>query len=170
MPSIKKPPVSDLSALLKGLSEARIQFILVGGLAAVVQGAPVTTFDLDIVPRQSEKNLARLLQFLEAVDARLRRPDDKILKPQINDLMGGGHVLLTTHFGALDILARIEKGLGYDELLPSTVQIDFKGYTIQILDLETMVAIKRNTTDPEEQYRLKIYETTLRLRDQTPSK
>lgn len=170
MPSIKNPPVSDLSALLKGLNEARVQFILVGGLAAVVQGAPVTTFDLDIVPRHTGKNLARLMHFLESVDAYLRRPDDKILKPQQKDLMGGGHVLLTTRFGALDILAKIEKGLGYDELLPSTIEIEFKSYKMHVLDLETMVAIKRTTTDPQEQYRLKIYEETLRLRDKSGSK
>lgn len=54
--------------------------------------------------------------------------------------------------------------------MPSSIDIEFKGYKIHVLDLETMVAIKRNTTDPEEQYRLKIYETTLRLRDQTPSR
>jgi hypothetical protein len=50
MPSINKnPQVSDLSALLKGLNEAGVEFVLVGGVAAVAQGAPVTTFDLDIV-------------------------------------------------------------------------------------------------------------------------
>jgi len=51
MPTARKPPVSDLNALLKGLSKARIEFILVGGVAAVVQGAPVTTFDLDMKKR-----------------------------------------------------------------------------------------------------------------------
>ncbi len=45
----KKPQVSDLSALLKGLNEAGIEFILVGGMAAVAQGAPITTFDLNIL-------------------------------------------------------------------------------------------------------------------------
>jgi hypothetical protein len=57
MPSARKPPVSDLSALLKKLNEASIKFILVGGLAAVVQGAPITTFDLDIVHRRSDENI-----------------------------------------------------------------------------------------------------------------
>ncbi len=51
MPTARKPPVSDLNALLKGLSKARIEFILVGGVAAVVQGVPVTTFDLDMKKR-----------------------------------------------------------------------------------------------------------------------
>ena len=170
MPSTKKPHSPDLSRLLKVLNEAGIQYILVGGLAAVIQGAPITTFDLDIVPDQSEKNLTRLMQFLDAVDAFLRRPDSKILKPQIRDLSAGGHLLLTTRFGPLDILATIEKGLGYKELLPSTVKIEYKGHTIHVLDLETMVTLKQSTTDPQEQYRLKIYTETLRMRNKMQSK
>ena len=39
----KKSTALDLSAILEGLLEADIKFISVGGLAAVVQGAPVTT-------------------------------------------------------------------------------------------------------------------------------
>ena len=49
MPSDKgKTENAGLSALLEGLINAGIDFILVGGLAAVVQGAPITTMDLDI--------------------------------------------------------------------------------------------------------------------------
>ena len=48
--SSKKSTGVDLSALLEGLLEAGVTFILVGGLAAVVQGAPITTMDVDIVP------------------------------------------------------------------------------------------------------------------------
>jgi hypothetical protein len=46
--SSKKSTGTDLSALLEGLMEADVMFILVGGLAAIVQGAPVTTMDVDI--------------------------------------------------------------------------------------------------------------------------
>ena len=169
MPS-KNLPVSDLSALLLGLNEARVQFILVGGLAAVIQGAPVTTFDIDIVPRQSEENMDRLIKFLDAIDAIYRRPDDKVLKPQKKDLLGKGHILLSTRFGAIDILGTIEKDLGYDELRPSTVELDFKGDKILVLGLETIVALKQATSDPYEQYRLKVYEETLRLRDEMKTK
>ena len=49
MPSDKgKTENEGLSALLEGLINAGIEFILVGGLAAVVQGAPITTMDVDI--------------------------------------------------------------------------------------------------------------------------
>lgn len=65
MPSVRKPTVFDLNALLKGLSKARVEFILVGGVAAVIQGAPVTTFDLDIVHRQTDENIKNRLQIYE---------------------------------------------------------------------------------------------------------
>ena len=44
-----KTPEAGLSALLEGLLKADVQFILVGGLAAVIQGAPVSTMDVDIL-------------------------------------------------------------------------------------------------------------------------
>jgi hypothetical protein len=45
--SREKPTAVNLSAILEGLLEADIKFILVGGLAAVVQGAPVTTMEIE---------------------------------------------------------------------------------------------------------------------------
>ncbi len=58
---------ADLSAILEGLINAGVKFILVDGLAAVAQGAPITTMDVDIVQKQSSENIARLLAFLESV-------------------------------------------------------------------------------------------------------
>jgi hypothetical protein len=163
MPSTRESPVSDLSALLKKLNEASVEFILVGGLAAVMQGVPITTFDLDIVHRRSDENIKRLFKFLKSVDAYFRRPDDTIIEPSKMDLSGTGHLLLTTCFGPLDILAVIEKDLGYHELLPSTVEIEYKGHKTYVLSLETIIKLKQGSTDPNEQYRLQIYKETLRL-------
>ena len=166
MPTARKPQVSDLNALLKGLSSARIEFILVGGIAAVVQGAPITTVDLDIVHSQSNENIQKLMEFLESVEAIYRRPDDKVIKPDERDLKGKGHLLLTTCYGALDILGAIEKGLGYNDLLSDTVEIELQGHKVRVLNLEAMAMLKRGATAPEEQYKLQIYEETLRIRSE----
>jgi hypothetical protein len=56
MPSHKaksRPRVADLSALLEAHSKAGIDLIVVEGLAAVAQGAPITTMDMDIAHRQT---------------------------------------------------------------------------------------------------------------------
>jgi hypothetical protein len=49
---VRHPPTADLEALIRALVDAGIAFVVVGGAAAVIHGAPVTTQDLDIVPRQ----------------------------------------------------------------------------------------------------------------------
>ena len=82
----KRPNSTGLSEVLVGLLEAGVDFILVGGLAAVIQGAPVTTMDVDIVHSQSTKNIDRLLTFLKSVEAVYRRLDDKQIEPKEMDL------------------------------------------------------------------------------------
>ena len=120
----RKPKSVSLSDVLEELLKAGIDFILVGGLAAVIQGAPVTTMDVDVVHSRSVENITRLLAFLKSVDAVHRRLDDKLIEPKQEDLSGKGHVLLTTRIGPLDILAVIEEGKSYEDLLEHVVEID----------------------------------------------
>ena len=157
----KKPQRLDLSALLKGLNDAGVEFIVVGGIAAVVQGVPITTFDLDIVHRRADENIRRLIEYLKSVDAYLRRPDDKLIRPDERDLNSEGHVLLTTCLGPLDVLGVIEKNLGFDDLLPNSVEIKFHGQKVFVLSLETIVDLKRESKDSKDLYRLPILEETL---------
>lgn len=151
----------DLSAILEGLVKGNIKFILVGGLAAVVQGAPVTTMDVDIVHERSAENVSRLMSFLESVDAIYRRPDGKIIRPKKEDLSGMGHILLSTHLGPLDILAFIEKGRTYEDLLKHAIEIKFRGGAIHVLDIEKLIELKKYSKDPKDQRRLPILEETL---------
>ncbi len=157
-----KPTGADLSAVLEGLIEAGVEFILVGGLAAVVQGAPVTTMDVDIVHNRSSENIAKLLAFLKSIDAVHRRPDDKMLGPKKGDISGMGHALFTTRLGPLDVLAVIEEGRAYEDLLEHTVEIEFRGHTIRVLDLKTLVELKRTSRDLKDRQRLPVLEETLR--------
>ena len=158
----KKPEAANLSALLKGLSEAGIEFIVVGGLAAVAQGAPVTTFDLDIVHKQTDGNIRRLLTFLKSIDAYQRRPDEKIIIPTEKDLTAKGHLLLNTRLGPLDILAFIEQGRGFKELLADAVEIQLYGFKVYVLSLQTLIELKQDSKDPLKQYRLSIIRETIR--------
>ena len=157
-----KPTSANLSTVLEGLVEAGVDFILVGGLAAVVQGAPVTTMDVDIVHNQSPENIAKLLAFLKSVDAFHRRPDDKVIEPKEDDISGMGHALFTTRLGPLDVLAVIEQGKAYGDLLEHTVEIEFRGHTIRVLDLKMLIQLKRTSTDPKDRQRLPVLEETLR--------
>jgi hypothetical protein len=161
----KKPAGTDLSAILDGLLQAEIRFILVGGLAAVVQGAPVTTMDIDILHQRSKENIAKLISFLKSIDATHRRPDDKVLKVKEDDISGTGHALLMTRLGPLDCLGAIEGGRTYDDLLGRTVEIEFRGRPLLVLDLKTLVYLKRDSKNPGDRQRLSVLEETLRQMD-----
>ena len=163
MPTDSGEPTSvNLGAILEGLIEAGVDFILVGGLAAVVQGAPVTTMDVDIVHNQSSENIAKLLAFLKSIDAFHRRPDDKVIDPKEGDISGMGHALFTTRLGPIDVLGVIEEGRAYGDLLEHTVEIEFRKHTIRVLDLKMLIQLKRTSKDPKDMQRLPVLEETLR--------
>jgi predicted nucleotidyltransferase len=163
MPSGSNKPINvDLSAILEGLAQAGVEFILVGGLAAVVQGAPVTTMDVDIVHNRVSENIKKLLEFLKSIEAVHRRPDDKIIEPTESHLSRHGHSLFTTRIGPLDVLAFIEKEQTYDDLIEHTIEIDFRGKKIKVLTLQKLVEIKKASTHPKDKQRLLVLEETLR--------
>jgi len=163
MPSgVKKSTGADLSALLEGLAEAGVEFILVGGLAAVVQGSPVTTMDVDIVHSRSSGNITRLIGFLKSIGAVYRRSDDKVIEPTEADLSEMGHMLFTTRLGPVDVLAFIEERKVYEDLLEHTVEITFRGHIIRVLDLKMLIELKRMSRDPKDRQRLPVLEETLR--------
>jgi len=49
--------MTDFRALIERLSQARVDFIIVGGVAAAAHGAVRTTLDLDLVYRRTPENL-----------------------------------------------------------------------------------------------------------------
>lgn len=135
----------DLEALLRALYEREIVFVIVGGAAAVLHGAPTTTQDLDIVPEQSESNLDRLLALLQAHDTLVRDPGGRRIEPNPLALRGRGQLQLITDLGPLDILCRLHDGRGYEELAPHSVTIDAGDLHFRVLDLPTLIQIKSST-------------------------
>ena len=55
--------------LLRILCRHEVEFLVVGGVAAILQGSPLTTDDLDVVYSSSEDNTARLAAALADLEA-----------------------------------------------------------------------------------------------------
>ena len=155
-------PQADLTSIVEGLAHAGVRFVLVGGLAAVAQGAPLLTFDVDIVHDRDPANVVALMRFLEAIHAHYRGVPDRIVPPSEAALAGAGHNLFMTDLGPLDALGAIEGGRSYDDLLARTVTVEVAGCPIAVLELEALVELKRTSTDPKDLRALAILEETLR--------
>jgi len=133
----------SLRATLRALREQQIEFILVGGLAAVLQGVPLNTYDIDIVHSREAGNIDLLLPVLDSLDAVFRIQPSRRLKPNASHLSGRGHVNLLTRLGNLDLLCTIGDGLTYEDLLPDSVELDLgDGLRIRVLRLEKLIELK----------------------------
>lgn len=152
----------SLESLIETLAKSDVEFIVVGLLAAVAQGAPVTTHDLDIVHRRTPENIAKLVDVLvNRLDARYRGRAD-VLRPTAEILAGSGHSLLKTSLGPLDVLGAIEGGRDFDTLLPASRRIEISGHAVYVLGLETLIELKRGSTRLKDQLVLPVLEETLR--------
>ena len=155
----------NAALLLQALTDGKVRFIVVGGIAAVAQGAPVVTFDVDIVHERSPENVRRLLEVLSGIGAAyVRDPGSPPIAPREDLLLGEGHHILTTLHGRLDVLGRIEGGRGYDELLPNTVESRIGDAAVRLLSIETILELKRASPRPKDQAVVPLLEAVLRRR------
>jgi hypothetical protein len=159
---LRQPP--KFREALEALARHRVDFIVVGGVAAVLGGAPISTFDLDIVHDRASANVARLLGALADLDARYRDLTGRVLRPEGSALQGEGHHLLLTRCGPLDVLGRIAGGRGYQELLPESVIQPLGEIAIHVLGLEALIRSKAETNRDKDRAVLAILRRTLEER------
>jgi hypothetical protein len=155
----------DYIAILRALVEHRVDFIVVGGVGAVLQGAPIMTFDLDIVHSTEASNIERLAAALESLDAWYRMQAERKIKPQVSHLASPGHQLLTTRFGPLDVLGAIGLGHVYGELIQKAIAVQIaEGVAVPVLELSSLITIKEETAGEKDLAMLPILRQTLRER------
>jgi len=142
-----------LADILATLAANEVEYVVVGGMAAVLRGAPVTTRDIDIVYARTARNIERLGRALAVLDARFRG-DPRGLRPEESHLASAGHKLLLTRFGPLDVLGSIEDGTTYADLLPHASKLPVAGVEVLVLGLDRLIEVKKKLTRPKDQLML----------------
>ena len=146
--------------ILELLNKHSVEYIVVGGVAAVIQGAPVTTFDLDALVRISEKNATRLAAALDELDARFRE-HQTTLRPKKKDILAGGHLLLMTRAGPLDVLGFIGNRERYEDLIEASSEVSMTSGKFLVLNLEELIRQKKATDRPKDRAIVALLEAVL---------
>lgn len=149
--------------ILELLEQHGVAYVVVGGVAAVLQGAPVTTFDIDALVKVDGDNADRLLAALAALQARYREHDTGV-RPTREDILAGGHLLLMTNSGPLDVLGFIGQGKRYEDVADAIATIDVDGLRVRVLSLEALIEDKRALGRDKDQAALRLLESVLRRR------
>jgi hypothetical protein len=160
--AVAPPPAGDFADIIGTLRRHRVRFVLVGGVAAVIEGAPVTTFDLDIVHERTRQNVRRLRAALEELGAHYRIRRDVRLVPTADALAGSGHHLLLTRHGPLDVLGMVGNGRDFRALAGHSRRRKLAGRFVLVLDLPTQIAIKHEVGHRKDLAVLPLLEEVLR--------
>lgn len=157
----------DPVAMLRALVEHQVDFVLVGGIAARLRGAPLLTQDVDVTPATDRPNLERLAGALAALEGRLRTATEPEGLPFPFDpaLLESGSVWnMTTKHGDLDLVMNPAGTSGYRDLLAGadllTVALD-PALEVRVASLADVIRSKEAAGRAKDRASLPLLRRTL---------
>ena len=157
--------MTDYARLLRVLTQAGVEYIVVGGAAATAHGSARLTLDLDIVYRRTPENIDRVAACLSGHSPYLRgAPAGLPFTWDAPTIASGLNFTLITDLGELDVLGEIIGGT-FESLLTDTIVLTMFGIDCRCLTLERLIAVKHATGRPKDLEALAELEALLEERD-----
>jgi predicted nucleotidyltransferase len=133
------------------LSRHGVEFLVIGGQAAILYGSPIPSFDVDVCYRKTPENHERLARALAEIHPSLRgAPPDLPFRPDPQTLAAGTNFTFQTDFGGFDLLGWVEPFGAYEQLIGQAEWVDLPGIRIAIIGLENLMAIKNLIRRPKD--------------------
>ena len=141
----------QLRNLCQVLNFHHVEYVIFGSFAGRLQGAPLRTVDVDVVPEMSDRYLQRLCDALNSLNPRWRvddvsngvRIDGRRLEPR--HVRGSSVAIgLVTNVGLVDLVVE-PKGFeaGFDDLVTESIVIDLAGTSIRVGSLNDLIKSKQ---------------------------
>jgi|1185.fasta_scaffold61802_2 hypothetical protein len=163
---VDESPSVKFLGLLRVLLRHGVDFFVVGGVAAQLEGAPIVTFDLDVLYDSAPENLDRLLAALRELKARYRDPAGRYIEPDLGKLETLRTHLLLTELGALDVLRAIGDGSTYQDLVGRTVLYELGEMRVRVLELAAVIESKKQANRDKDRAVLPVLQQTLVMKNQ----
>lgn len=143
--------MTDFARLLTALCEAKVEFVVIGGLAVVTHGHPRSTVDLDVCYARTPENHRRLIAALAPLRPRLRgAPPELPFFWEERTLKNGLNFTLVTDAGELDLLGEVTGIGGYSNMALSALELTLFGQPVKVIDLDTLIASKAAAGRPKD--------------------
>ena len=141
----------DLAQIIPPLVRAKVDFILIDGMAAILHGSARVTFDFDLVYSRTDENIERLATALAPHCPYLRgAPRNLPFSWDAKTIRSGLNFTLTTNVGDADLFGEVTGGGTYSDLLPHSFEVEAFGVRFKCIDLPTLIRIKEATGRPKD--------------------
>ncbi|HEY5942447.1 MAG TPA: nucleotidyltransferase [Solirubrobacterales bacterium] len=131
--------------LLRRLAAAKVEFVVVGGLAVNAWGVVRGTKDVDVVVAPDPENSKRLADVAVEAGGHVQRGEAMLGSPIsiASALASGEQVAIETELGRLDIVQGLDGVPSFEELRPRASEAEILGVTVAVCALEDLKAMKR---------------------------
>lgn len=133
----------DLTKLLRRIRESGLDFVLVGGFAAVTHGSSFVTRDVDICAVLSPENIDRLRAALADWDPRHRLTPQRLsFLSHPAEPIPVSNLYLETRYGIVDVLTSV-LGVGdFERLKRDADEVEVDGLKYRVMSLSDLIAAK----------------------------
>jgi hypothetical protein len=158
------PPL-EAEELLRRLTAAGVDFVVIGGIALVLLGSPRMTRDLDIVFAPDDANLDALGGVLVDLEARLRGVDEDVpFVPDAATLSNVQLLTLTTSAGWFDLHRSVDGAPRYPQLRAHAERCDLGEFSVLVASPDDMIAMKQAAGRPQDLIDVETIASIKRLR------
>ncbi len=140
------PTGPDLDGVVADADAVGLNYVVIGGFAVIYHGHIRATKDSDLLVPDGPETDAAVLRFLQRVGGKRLR-DDKILTPE--DIAAAESLRVTSRHGIVDIMRGGLPPLDYDTVAEHAETTDWKGQTVRIASLRSLVGFKRLAHRPD---------------------
>jgi len=134
----------ELEPALKSLTENKVEFVIIGGVAISAHGSAYLTQDFDFCYSRSKENLSKIVSALSSFNPRPRGfPVDLPYLFDETTLRNGTNFTFRTSIGDIDLLGEVA-GVGIYDAVDTEAEIkNLLGYAVKVLSIEGLIRAKR---------------------------
>ena len=159
-------PRFEPEAILQVLHAHGVRFVVIGAVAAIAQGYPLPTEDLDLTPARDVENVERLAAALTELGAQLRVAGGAAVDFPIDPgyLASVDSWTLATRYGPLDVLFAPAATRGFDDLRRDAAETELaEGLHVLVASLRDVIRMKEASNRPKDQAQMPALRQTLEV-------
>ena len=168
-----EPGPLDPERILKTLARHDVRYILIGALAARLQGFPRLSADADITPDRSRDNLVHLAAALRELGARVYTESvpEGLPFDASAEMLGRAELWnLVTSAGRLDVAFRPSGTEGYEDLARGAVRFEVFGVDLLAASLADIIRSKEAADRPQDRQDVLVLREMVRRQGSTDRK
>lgn len=143
--------MQQTTALLRLLTDAGFEFVVVGGVAATAHGSSAMTLDLDVAAPFTVENMHRLLAALSPHEPRHRIvPGKPPIRETAEQLATLKNLYIQCDIGVVDIIGELPPIGGYADAAANSVEVVVLGTRCRVLSIGDLIRIKELLGRPKD--------------------